>query len=193
MYGFPHTGQIGISAKTTFSSFTGRSGRSVSPCPLLPGCWPLGRLDVGSFAFPFSSLALGFSLFFPNIRCLRSRICPSSFLIVCWSIFHEEWLCHALPANTPPWILIPDILFLRWEFVERIRPTHQWLEYLSPGALVAVSFDKKNPCFFLYQIILLVSRTFFENLIKLLLTRIFTQRWWSYRMGIGHIWNRTIL
>jgi len=37
-YGCLHTGHIGVSTKVTFSSFTGRSGRSVSPCPSLPGC-----------------------------------------------------------------------------------------------------------------------------------------------------------
>jgi len=47
-------------------------------------------------------------------------------------------------------------------------------EYQFSGEVAAVIFDKKRPCFLLYQTIFLVSRTFFKKHEKTLLSRIFT-------------------
>lgn len=66
--------------------------------------WKIGTLgkSMPTTARLLTSRALGFwvfSLFFPKIRCLKSRTWPSCSLIVCWGIF--SWIIaigmHCLP------------------------------------------------------------------------------------------------
>ena len=62
-------------ATSRSSSTTGRSGRGVRPCPLLPFCWPRGREEARrSSVVGLSLFAVPFSLFLPYSRCLRSLI-----------------------------------------------------------------------------------------------------------------------